>query len=102
MLGRKRAGGPARRMEENRSSSTSMAMRVSSRASGAPMQAWMPRPKEMWLPWSRPTSSPSGSVNCSGVPVGAADQHHDVLAPLHREAVHVAVLDDAAEVQLHR
>ena len=73
-----------------------MAIRPSSRASDAPTQWWMPRPKDKWLPSLRADIEPVRVAELFGIAVGAAQQKYKVVAASHRESVDFAILDNAA------
>ena len=84
-----------------RASSALNAISPSMRASGAPMQWWMPQPKLSGvLSWRRRSSS-SGSVEARGVAVGRALQDDDPVAAVERLAEQVGGFERRTQVELH-
>ncbi len=74
-----------------RSTNSSKNTWISSRASPAPRQKWVPSPKAMCSLGLRVTSNRSGSVKCAGIAVGRAVQQDDLLARLDGRAADLVV-----------
>ena len=91
LLLRPHSTGPASSKPAQRSSSTSSIVAISSRASDAPRQWWMPWPNARCGLGSRPTSKRSGSANTGLVAVRGRVPVRRLLAGPDRDAAELDV-----------